>query len=94
VHGVFPGSIEVKGKDLVVNGHVIKVHGSKDPKEIKWGQCSSCVAVAGLLLQARDVLLQATTVLTTSSRARAPLRASRTLAFTSRVSFLANSGRC
>jgi glyceraldehyde 3-phosphate dehydrogenase len=37
VHGVFKGTIEVDGNNLVVNGKKIRVTGEKDPSALKWG---------------------------------------------------------
>ncbi len=36
VHGKFPGSVEVDGDDLVVNGKKIKVYAEKDPGDLPW----------------------------------------------------------
>ncbi len=36
VHGRFPGTVEVKGDNLVVNGKEIRVTGEKKPENIKW----------------------------------------------------------
>jgi len=41
VHGQFPGTIEVKGDKLVVNGKEISVFSAKDPGEIPWGSCGA-----------------------------------------------------
>lgn len=36
VHGRFPGTVEVKGNDLVVNGKLLKVLAQKDPATLPW----------------------------------------------------------
>ncbi len=36
VHGKFPGTVEVDGDDLVVNGKKIKVYAEKDPGNLPW----------------------------------------------------------
>ena len=36
VHGKFPGTVEVDGDDLVVNGKKIKVYSERDPANIPW----------------------------------------------------------
>lgn len=36
VHGKFPGTVEVDGDDLVVNGNKIKVYAEKDPGNLPW----------------------------------------------------------
>jgi len=38
VHGRFNGSIEIKNKNLVVNGEVIRVTAEKDPNNLKWNE--------------------------------------------------------
>jgi glyceraldehyde 3-phosphate dehydrogenase len=37
VHGRYPGKIEAKGEDLVIDNHVIKIFREKDPAAIPWG---------------------------------------------------------
>lgn len=36
VHGRFDGTVEISGKDLVVNGKKIRVTAEKDPANLKW----------------------------------------------------------
>ncbi|MFP4288205.1 MAG: type I glyceraldehyde-3-phosphate dehydrogenase [Bacteroidales bacterium] len=36
VHGKFPGTVEVDGEDLVVNGKKIKVYAERDPGSLPW----------------------------------------------------------
>lgn len=38
VHGRFNGTIEVKDKQLIVNGNAIRVTGEKNPEAIDWGK--------------------------------------------------------
>eukprot|EP00924_Labyrinthula_sp_SR-Ha-C_P009047 maker-scaffold_2-snap-gene-11.48-mRNA-1 protein AED:0.05 eAED:0.06 QI:89/0/0.5/1/0/0/2/0/339 len=38
VHGTWPGTVEAKDGDLVVDGKVIKVFAEKDPASIPWGK--------------------------------------------------------
>jgi glyceraldehyde 3-phosphate dehydrogenase len=41
----YPGSVEVKGSDLVVDGHVIKVLAERDPSALRWGEMGVSVVV-------------------------------------------------
>jgi len=34
--GIYPGSVEVVGSDLVVNGHTVRVFAEKDPANLPW----------------------------------------------------------
>lgn len=36
-YGIFPGTVDVDGKDLVVNGKTIKVLAERDPGNLPWG---------------------------------------------------------
>jgi glyceraldehyde 3-phosphate dehydrogenase len=36
-HGKFPGKVEVKDGNMIVNGHVIKVFSERDPSKLPWG---------------------------------------------------------
>ena len=36
-HGTWPGTVEAKGDNLIINGHVIHVSAEKDPANIPWG---------------------------------------------------------
>ncbi len=36
-HGKFPGKVEVKDGNMVVNGHTIKVFSERDPAKLPWG---------------------------------------------------------
>jgi len=37
-HGPFPGTIEVDGDDIIVNGDRIKVFAERDPAKLPWGE--------------------------------------------------------
>ncbi len=45
VHGRFPGTVEVDGKDLVVNGKKLKVLAQKDPTQLPWKDLGVYLAV-------------------------------------------------
>lgn len=51
-HGIFNGSIEVQGNDLVVNGNRIRVTSEKDPANLKWDEIGAThiVESTGLFL--------------------------------------------
>ena len=36
-HGKFPGQVEVKDGNMIVNGHSIKVFSERDPSKLPWG---------------------------------------------------------
>lgn len=38
VHGNFPGTVEVDGNDIIVNGDRIKVFAERDPAKLPWGE--------------------------------------------------------
>ncbi len=38
VHGNFPGTVEVEGNDIIVNGDRIKVFAERDPAKLPWGE--------------------------------------------------------
>ncbi len=59
VHGVFNGTIEMKGDKLVVNGKAISVYAQKDPTEIPWKECGA------------DYVVESTGVFTTTDKASA-----------------------
>lgn len=46
-HGRFKGTVEVKGKDLIVNGKTIRVTSEKDPSNLKWDEVKAGVVVEG-----------------------------------------------
>ncbi len=45
VHGRFPGTVEVKGNDLVVNGKDLKVLSVRDPAQLPWKDLGVYLAV-------------------------------------------------
>jgi glyceraldehyde 3-phosphate dehydrogenase len=45
IHGRFPGTVEVKGTDLVVNGKTLKVLAQKDPAALPWKDLGVYLAV-------------------------------------------------
>jgi glyceraldehyde 3-phosphate dehydrogenase len=45
VHGRFPGTVEVQGNDLVVNGKVLKCLQERDPANLPWKQLGVYLAV-------------------------------------------------
>jgi glyceraldehyde 3-phosphate dehydrogenase len=45
VHGRFPGTVEVDGNDLVVNGKKLKVLAQKDPAQLPWKDLGVYLAV-------------------------------------------------
>jgi len=61
-HGQFKGTIEVKGKDLVVNGKTVKFYTEKDPANIPWSETGAYYVV------------ESTGVFTTTEKASAHLK--------------------
>ncbi len=51
-HGIFDGTIEVKGGNLVVNGNVIRVTAERNPADLKWSDINAeyIVESTGLFL--------------------------------------------
>jgi glyceraldehyde 3-phosphate dehydrogenase len=45
VHGRFPGTVELQGNDLVVNGKILKVLAHKDPAQLPWKDLGVYLAV-------------------------------------------------
>jgi len=45
VHGKFPGTVEVSGDNMVVNGKEIKVLSERDPANLPWGELGVDVAI-------------------------------------------------
>src|SRR3954462_1377545 len=60
-HGKFPGTVEVDGEYMIVNGDKIKVFAQRDPAEIPWGELNV------------DVVLECTGYFTTKEKATAHL---------------------
>src|SRR5438132_12761266 len=59
VHGKFPGSVEVEGDSLVINGDRIKVLAQRNPAELPWASLNI------------DVVLECTGLFTTKEKASA-----------------------
>lgn len=59
VHGIFDGTVELSGSDLLVNGKPVKVFGEMDPTQIPWGSCGA------------DYVVESTGVFTTTEKASA-----------------------
>ena len=36
-YGIYPGTVELSGNDLVIDGKTVRVFAEKDPGNIKWG---------------------------------------------------------
>jgi len=58
-HGVFKGEVKASGKDLVVNGHTIKVFNEMKPENIPWGSAGA------------EYVVESTGVFTTLDKAKA-----------------------
>lgn len=61
-HGKFPGTVEVDGEYMIVNGDKIKVFAQRDPALIPWGELNV------------DVVLECTGFFTTKEKASAHLK--------------------
>src|SRR6478735_7318927 len=55
-HGKFEGTVEVKDKNLVVNGKTIRVTAEKDPANLKWNEVGAEIIIesTGLFLTQAD----------------------------------------
>ena len=62
VHGKFPGTVEAKGGNLVVNGNTIKVFNEKDPANIPWGK------------EGAEYIVESTGIFTTKEKAEVHLK--------------------
>jgi glyceraldehyde 3-phosphate dehydrogenase len=62
VHGKFPGTVEVDGDCMVVNGDRIKVFAERDPAKLPWGELNV------------DVVMECTGFFTTKEKASAHLK--------------------
>ncbi|KAI8137468.1 glyceraldehyde-3-phosphate dehydrogenase [Fennellomyces sp. T-0311] len=62
VHGKFPGTVEAKGGNLVVNGKTIIVHNEKDPADIPWGKDGA------------EYIVESTGIFTTQEKAEVHLK--------------------
>ncbi len=61
--GTFPGTVEVVGQDLVVNGDTIRTFSERDPRQLPWGEWDV------------DVVLECTGFFTSKEKASAHLAA-------------------
>jgi glyceraldehyde 3-phosphate dehydrogenase len=61
-HGKFPGTVDVDGEFMIVNGDKIKVFAQRDPAQIPWGELNV------------DVVLECTGFFTTKEKASAHLK--------------------
>jgi glyceraldehyde 3-phosphate dehydrogenase len=61
-HGKFPGTVEVDGDFMIVNGDKIKVFAQRDPAQIPWGELNV------------DVVLECTGFFTTKEKASAHIK--------------------
>ena len=61
-HGKFPGTVEVDGDHMIVNGDKIRVFAQRNPAEIPWGELNI------------DVVLECTGFFTTKEKASAHLK--------------------
>ncbi|RJF94966.1 type I glyceraldehyde-3-phosphate dehydrogenase [Noviherbaspirillum saxi] len=61
-HGKFPGTVEVDGDFMIVNGDKIKVFAQRNPAEIPWGELNV------------DVVLECTGFFTTKEKASAHIK--------------------
>jgi glyceraldehyde 3-phosphate dehydrogenase len=61
-HGRFPGTVEVDGDDMVVNGDRIRVLANRNPAELPWGELGV------------DVVLECTGFFTTKEKANAHIQ--------------------
>ena len=61
-HGKFPGTVEVDGDSMIVNGDKIRVFAQRNPAEIPWGELNV------------DVVLECTGFFTTKEKASAHLK--------------------
>ena len=62
-YGIFPGTVEVSGNNLVVNGKEVQVFAQKDPSLLPWGQLGV------------DIVLESTGVFTEKEKAIAHINA-------------------
>jgi glyceraldehyde 3-phosphate dehydrogenase len=62
-HGKFPGTVEVSGHDMIINGEKIRVVAERDPKKLPWGELKI------------DVVLECTGLFTSKEKASMHLEA-------------------
>jgi glyceraldehyde 3-phosphate dehydrogenase len=58
VHGLFNGTVEVEGGNLVVNGKTIRITAERDPKNLKWDEVGA------------DIVAECTGIFTTLEKAQ------------------------
>lgn len=63
VHGIFPGTVEAKDDQLIVNGKAIKIMALKNPEELPWAA------------EKVDIVLEATGIFTSREKAELHLKA-------------------
>jgi len=61
IHGKYPGTVEVDGDSLMIDGNQVKFFASKSPSEIPWGSVGA------------DYVCESTGVFTTTEKAKAHL---------------------
>ena len=61
VHGTYDGTIEVKGNNLVVDGHSVRISAERDPSVMGWGDLNT------------DVVAECTGIFTSLEKAQAHL---------------------
>jgi glyceraldehyde 3-phosphate dehydrogenase len=61
-YGVYPGSVEVTGNDLTINGKTVKVFSERDPANLQWGS----VGV--------DIVIESTGIFTDAEKAAGHLK--------------------
>jgi glyceraldehyde 3-phosphate dehydrogenase len=59
VHGKYDGKVEIKGNNLVVDGHAVRISAERDPSAIGWGTMNT------------DVVAECTGIFTTLEKAQA-----------------------
>lgn len=57
-YGIFPGTVELSGNDLCINGKIVKVLAEKDPANLKWAEMGVEIVIesTGIFTDARSVL--------------------------------------
>lgn len=63
VHGIFPGKVEAKGDELIVNGKAIKIFAVRNPEELPWKKLKV------------DIVLESTGLFTAREKAELHLKA-------------------
>ena len=63
VHGIFPGKVEVKGTDLIVNGKPIKIFALRNPEDLPWKK------------EKIDIVLESTGLFTAREKAELHIKA-------------------